>query len=363
MLLTILLFSIQLTKLTAVIPYDGIIHRSTDGSSYAFLSPPTPTFNHAASIEQLTPSGTLAIAWFTDGEASPNCSIAVSLLEYGSQQFTPGVIITDRVNYTNLNPVLFWDNDTQILHLYHSSQLNGKGEATSQIWHTQSKDRGVTWSIATPFYTVPGAFARNRIIPTLNKLGFIFPCYNSSPDIDYPFILRLSSSTSNLTRIEMKDTDNLIQPTVIRLNNSARLRTFLRDEHGEWIYYLDSNDDGLTWTTPKATSLPNNNAGIEAHTLKSGAIIMAFNNRNGLHKPRTPLTVALSYDNGMTWPYLRDVQIHDDDNSTSIGEYSYPSVLQSFWSGTDDNDIHLAYSYKRQTIKYVRFNEKWIKQG
>jgi predicted neuraminidase len=141
MFLTTLLLFIQLTGLSAVIPYDGIIHRSTDGSSYAFLSPPT-VFNHAASIEQMTPSGTLAVAWFTAGEASPNCSIVVSLLEVGSRQFTPGVVVTDRVNYTNRNPVLFWDNATQILHLYHSSQLHNGGEATSQIWHTQSKDRG-----------------------------------------------------------------------------------------------------------------------------------------------------------------------------------------------------------------------------
>jgi predicted neuraminidase len=129
------------------------------------------------------------------------------------------------------------------------------------------------------------------------------------------------------------------------------------------IYYSDSNDDGLTWSTPKPTSLPNNNTGIEAYTLKSGSLIMVFNNHNGTKLPRSPLTVGLSYDNGMTWSYKRDVQIHDDDSSTTIGEYSYPSLLQSFWSGSDDNDIHLVYTYDRQTIKYLRFNEKWVTQG
>jgi len=78
---------------------------------------------------------------------------------------------------------------------------------------------------------------------------------------------------------------------------------------------------------------------------------MVFNNHNGTTQPRSPLTVALSYDNGMTWPYHRDVQIHDDDGA-HIGEYSYPSLLQTSWSSSDGNDIHLAYTYDRETIKY-----------
>jgi predicted neuraminidase len=161
--------------------------------------------------------------------------------------------------------------------------------------------------------------------------------------------------------VNISQSDYLIQPTVIRLNNSSRLRAFFRDENASSIFYADSDDDGQTWTTPKASDLPNNNAGIEAYVLKSGAVIMAFNNHNGTQQPRSPLTIALSYDNGMTWPYHRDVQIHDDD-SEHVGEYSYPSLIQSFWSGSDDNDIHLVYTYDRLTIKYIRFNEKWIKQ-
>ena len=189
----------------------------------------------------------------------------------------------------------------------------------------------------------------------------MFPCYNTSTNAGYSFILRSNFTTSSWTRTDIPMSNNLVQPSIIRLHNSTQLRVFFRDRNAESIHYADSNDDGLTWTTPKPTSLPNNNAGIEAYVLKSGAVIIAFNNHKGTSQPRSPLTVALSYDNGMTWPYHRNVQIHDDDGS-NVGEYSYPSLLQSFWHGSDDNDIHLTYTYDRLTIKYVRFNENWVKQ-
>ncbi|CAF1647988.1 unnamed protein product, partial [Adineta ricciae] len=84
-------------ELNGLIPYDGIIHRSSDGSSYAFLSSPKMS-NHASFVEEMSPSGTLAVAWFSGGEQQPNCSIAVSLLAFGSQQFTAGVVVSERAN-------------------------------------------------------------------------------------------------------------------------------------------------------------------------------------------------------------------------------------------------------------------------
>lgn len=141
--LRIVIFSVFLLiwpSLTTI-PFDGRIHRSSDGSSYAFLSPPK-SGNHASFIEHIPSSGTLAVAWFTGGEGTPNCSIALSLLSIGSDQFTPGVVVSERANYSNQNPVLYWDDQTSILHLFHSSQLGNAGETNSQIWHVQSADQG-----------------------------------------------------------------------------------------------------------------------------------------------------------------------------------------------------------------------------
>jgi hypothetical protein len=59
-------------------------------------------------------------------------------------------------------------------------------------------------------------------------------------------MLRTSSLTSKGTQIEIKESNNLVQPTIVRLNNSPQVRAFFRDKRYQWIYYANSNDDGLS---------------------------------------------------------------------------------------------------------------------
>ena len=90
-------------------------------------------------------------------------------------------------------------------------------------------------------------------------------------------------------------------------------------------------DEGLKWTAPAATLLPNNNAGIEAFQLASGSTLLLFNNESGKDSQectnynlspatrmlfagtgvRTPMTAALSLDGGDTWPHSRNLQVRD----------------------------------------------------
>jgi alpha-L-rhamnosidase len=97
-----------------------------------------------------------------------------------------------------------------------------------------------------------------------------------------------------------------------------------------------------------ATSLPNNNSGLDAVTLKDGRQLLVYNHvlpPPGKSKgDRSPLNVAVSPD-GKDW-YAAVVLEND-----GLGEYSYPSVIQS-----SDGMVHIVYTWRRQRIKYVELD-------
>ena len=71
--------------------------------------------------------------------------------------------------------------------------------------------------------------------------------------------------------------------------------------------------------------------------------------------PRAPMTLAISSDNGATFPARIDLDQgtgHALSNNSSAGinrELSYPSILQD-----GDGHLHIAYTYHRRAIRYVR---------
>jgi predicted neuraminidase len=77
--------------------------------------------------------------------------------------------------------------------------------------------------------------------------------------------------------------------------------------------------------------------------------------------PRAPLTIAISVDEGLTWPQQRNLEVGDGYCMTNSSadkrnrEYSYPSICQ-----TPDGAIHVAYTVFRQKIRHARIDEQWV---
>ena len=103
------------------IAFNGTVYADPngDGTFLAYLPPPAIS-NHAATIEQL-PDGSLLLAWFSGlEEEAAGCAIAFSRLSVGTSQWRTPVIVAQRPNYSNQNPLLFYDNSTGVTHLYFS---------------------------------------------------------------------------------------------------------------------------------------------------------------------------------------------------------------------------------------------------
>ena len=66
-----------------------------------------------------------------------------------------------------------------------------------------------------------------------------------------------------------------------------------------YLVRSESHDGGRTWTEGKDSPFPNPNAAVDFLKLRSGQLLLVYNDSmNG----RTPLTVALSPDGDQTYP-------------------------------------------------------------
>jgi predicted neuraminidase len=349
---------------------DGIIRASHfDGAKQAYL-PNVGKTSHAANLLSLQ-NGDLLCFWFTGAEeGSSGVSIAMSRLVRGSSKWSYPVILSHHSGWSDQNPVPFRAPDGK-LWLFHTSQQAGKGQTTAIVYALTSNDLGHTWTVPAVIFSQPGTFIRQDLVVFHHK--WLFPTYhsasfgitlNAQSDIS---VVKISKDNGKTwTGCEVPDSGGLVQMNIVKLSGD-QLIAFFRSRYADWIYKSWSTD-GCYWRTPVATQLPNNNASIQAVRLKDGHLIMAFNNTHASGtrgKPRTAarniLSVALSMDEGLTWPWVRDVQGPDE---TAAGrpeegsEYSYPSVTQS-----PDGMVQLVFTFNRKTIKYMTFDEQWIRQG
>jgi predicted neuraminidase len=111
----------------------------------------------------------------------------------------------------------------------------------------------------------------------------------------------------------------------------------------------ESHDGGSTWSEGQDSRFPNPNAAIEFIALKSGRLLMIYNDSM---TRRTPLTAALSSDRDRTWPIRRDIRQGE-------GDFAYPSAFQA-----RDGRIHLVFtSDRRAVVNHAVFDEDWVSSG
>lgn len=179
-----------------------------------------------------------------------------------------------------------------------------------------SEDEGKTWGAAKQLssagkYTglTNGRCIRlkaGRIVLEAWEGGFSY-CYLSDDD----------GQTWRESR-RVKPKDGCWEPACIELKD-GRVMMLMRTGMGGQ-YKSISRDGGETWTDPAPTALVGTAAPISISRVPKTGDLLAIWNRNPGGKNRTPLTAAISRDEGETWDRIRNIEEEPGD------AWAYPAV-------------------------------------
>lgn len=151
-----------------------------------------------------------------------------------------------------------------------------------------------------------------------------------------------------------------IQAT-IAIKQDGTLVAYMRDNGPapKRIQYTESKDNGVSWSIPKDTDLPNSGAGFDMVTLKNGDWLLVYNHQE---EGRYNLSAALSEDDGETWKWRKNLE--NDLRGDKASSFHYPAVIEG-----EDGTIHTVYSYHRKdakpdkkSIKWMSFDLDWLKE-
>jgi predicted neuraminidase len=389
---------------TAIIS-DGKLKEVTEGlkRTEAYL-PSDCIQNHAANLLVLD-NGDLLCTWFAGTqEGIPDIHIYMSRLKKGESSWSKAVKVSDDSTRSEQNPVLFKAPDEKIWLLY-TAQKSGNQD-TAIVRYRISEDNGHSFGPIKTLFDQEGTFIRQPIVVLDNGewLLPVFYCHTTkgrkwTGHRDTSAVKISKDEGNTWEEYEVPNSTGCVHMNIEKLDDGTLLALF-RSRWADYIYSSYSTDNGRTWSEPKPTELPNNNSSIQFTKLANGHLALVFNNMNAENcterraslyddiedeeneenvvsesvedcgereafwgAPRAPMTVAISEDNGMTWPFVKNIEIGDGYAMTNNSkdklnrEYSYPSIKQ----GSEGN-LHIAFTYFRQTIKYVQLTEEEIKR-
>lgn len=385
---------------------DGVIASHT-GEAHrldAFLPSPCVQ-NHAANLAFLA-DGTLTCVWFGGTmEGMGDISIYLSRLAPGSDAWSVPEKMSDDPAKSEQNPLIFNAPDGKVW-LVFTSQTSGNQDGAI-VKRRISSDGGLTFGPVDILCDIPGTFVRQPIV--VNDGGAwllpVFRCIGAlgqrwTGDVDTAAILVSRDAGASWLMVEVPDSIGAVHMNIVPQGN-GRMVALFRNRFAAQILSSASDDDGVNWSAPEPTVLPNNNSSIQATALSDGRIAIIYNHSNALMSndrrrslydeiegeaeaapspqeaasaggsegpkaiwgvPRAPMSLVFSADGATTFTGPLDLETGDGycltNNSKDAlnREYSYPSIIEGA-----DGALHIAYTYYRRAIKYVRLEPGYFR--
>lgn len=295
---------------------------------------------HASTIARLS-NGSLYAAWF-GGTHEKHADVAIWGAVCVNGNWHRPVPLAKVRESAHWNPVLFAAPDGAI-HLFFKV---GDTIPQWETWHIVSHDDCVTWS--DPVELVPGD--RGGRGPVKNKPivlscgAWLAPASIETETSWDVFVDRSDDGGKTWVASDLLEIDRAsnphwgcIQPTLWE-SGPGQVHMLIRSSIGV-VCRADSSDHGRTWSPIYPTEIPNNNSGLDVALLEDGALALVYNPVSGNWAERSPLSISLSYDNGLTWPRRLDIE-------TEEGEFSYPAIIPV------PGGMAVTYTWKRTCVAF-----------
>ena len=378
----------------------GAVQSTAEGRQEALL--PSPMIQNHASFLHWLDDGALVCAWFGGTlEGKSDISIFASVLLPGSSSWGPAQRLSHDPEHSEQNPVLFTAPDGAVW-LLHTSQPSGNQDECRIRMAQVKRDAQDPTALSTTegrYLDLPrGCFVRAPL--ALRDDGAwllpIFRClqrpgqkWNGSHDYAAVGVSQDEGRTWQLE--ELDQSTGCVHMSPVSLDG-GRFAAFFRRRQADHVYRTESSDGGRSWSAPDAIDVPNNNSSIAAIRLADGRVAMICNPVNAAQSsdrraslydelgeedgrpdadpsggcvpvwgvPRAPVSVCLSQDGGVSFPSRITIEtgpgtcLSNDSTDGRNQEMSYPWLLEG-----PDGSLHIAYTYHRRAIKYVRLAPGW----
>ncbi len=353
---------------------------------------------HSSSIVEL-PNGDLLVCWFQgSGERKANDVVVNGArLEKGSKTWSKPFLMADTPGEPDCNPMMFLNQEGKLflvwivvranrweqslLKVRTTTDYKGKGapvwqwqdvillkpgdefaERVEEQFSKNSKDDLAWAGYALPYEELLTKAAKDpkkretgwmtRTHPIFNDGRILLPLYSDGFNFG---LIAISEDEGKTWKASLPIIGRGVNQPGLIVKNDGSIMAYMRDDGDEpgRILLSRSDDGGYSWSYAQKTDIPNPGASIEIIKLKSGNWLLVYND---VDDGRYSFAAALSDDEGRTWKWKRHLEYRPG------AQFSYPSVIQS-----KDGKIHMTYSYhlndKEKSIKYVTFDEDWVKAG
>ncbi len=315
---------------------------------------------HAA-IAHGTATGIMAY-WY-GGSREGAADVRIFQAEYQGNTWSTPEPITDRITvqkdlrrYVRKvgNPVSWQMKDGRIWVFFVS--VSAGGWAGSAINLIESRDGGKSWSetrrlVTSPFLNLSTLVRNSPIQYADGTIGL--PVYHEFIG-KFCELLRLSEGGRIIDKVRLSHGAHSLQPGITPVSEDEAV-ALLRYSGEPPMRVLESwsDDGGLTWSTPRKISIANPDSAIA--TLDTGnTVLAALNPLSDTENGRHTLALALR-DQDTGWRVIHTVE-EEPDWDENYYEYSYPSLTRD-----QQGLIHLVYTWNRQRIKHIVFNDAWLR--